>query len=299
MNKIIGFLFRYTGMFFFFKKVITRRKVYVAMFHNPKPEFFEKQLSFLSKHYSFIPVQTLVEALNYKDWSLIPDNSMAITFDDGHKMNYELLEILKRYKARPTIYCCSDIICTNRHYWWAEAKQEDIPRLKRMENKERLRELQHYKGYAINREYAKRHALSKDELLKMLDFVDFGSHTRFHPILTCCDLEEQFDEICISRKNIERNINKDCKHFCYPNGDYDDEVVDIVKAAGYESARTTDIGWNGKNSDPYRLRMVEIKDDDTTNSIVGQLTAIRLFLCYLLKGSFHGRHKALKPSNTK
>lgn len=294
MDSFVGWMFRMTGMFRLFKLAVTRRKVSIVMYHNPDPELFEDHIRFLSRHYSFISMSTLVTAIREKDWSKIPDHSIVVTFDDGHKGNYKLLSIIREYDVKPTIYCCSDIIDTKRHFWWSEASPRDLRVLKRYDNEERLRILGEDSGFHIEKEYNRRHALTKRELMEMKDVVDIGSHTRFHPVLSGCNTVERENEISLSKIKIENDIGTECSHFSYPHGDYDDEIIEMVKAAGYESARTTDVGWNGRRSDPYRLRITVYKDNMSINSLVGQLTGINLFLEYLFKGGFNGRRKKVR-----
>lgn len=272
-----------------------RRKVSIVLYHDPRPDIFEKHVQFLSKHYNFISLNILVSAIKNRDWSLISNNSMVITFDDGHKGNYELLEIIKKYNIIPTIYCCSDIISTNRHFWWKEVGLNEIEGFKKITNAERLNQLEE-KGYSLEKEYNDRQALSLDEINDMMNFVEFESHTKFHPILTCCTKKEKKDEIINSKSNIESVFSNECQHFCYPNGDYDEEVIDIVKSSGYDSARTIDVGWNDINTDPYKLKITGITDDASITQVIAQLTGITMFLRYLSKGSLKGLHKTIKPT---
>jgi hypothetical protein len=50
-----------------------------------------------------------------------------------------------------------------------------------------------------------------------------------------------------------------------------------VRSAGYESARTTDAGFNDLRTDPYRLRVVGTRDDDSLNVLAGQLAGVPVF----------------------
>lgn len=64
-------------------------------------------------------------------------------------------------------------------------------------------------------------------------------------------------ETLLSKKIIEKNIGDECVSFAYPGGGYDRRAKLLVKCAGYESARTVDIGFNDlKNFDPYSLKIM-------------------------------------------
>jgi peptidoglycan/xylan/chitin deacetylase (PgdA/CDA1 family) len=137
-------------------------------------------------------------------------------------------------------------------------------------------------------------ALNQDEIAAMKDFVDFQSHTRFHPVLTTCRDDECGDEIARSKKEVEKLTAKECEHLSYPNGDYTEREIEIVKRAGYRSARTIDVGWNTINTDPYRLKITGIDDDASINMLAAQMTGVIPYLGYLLKGSFNGRHPTIR-----
>ena len=55
-------------------------------------------------------------------------------------------------------------------------------------------------------------------------------------------------EINLAKRMVERKTGYKLKWFCYPRGRFDQRVVKAVKSAGYERARTTRIGFDGK---PY------------------------------------------------
>ncbi|WXK24246.1 polysaccharide deacetylase family protein (plasmid) [Mycetohabitans endofungorum] len=122
--------------------------------------------------------------------------------------------------------------------------------------------------------------------------VDFQSHTRFHPILTCCDDAECEQEITGSRRDIERLTGRPCEHFAYPNGNYGEREIRLLRAAGYRTARTCDVGWNDDATDPFRLRAIDIHDDSSLAWFIAQLTGIPLFLHYARHG---GGWRGRKP----
>ena len=288
-------IIRYSGLFYFIKNYLVYNKITIVLYHNPKPEDFEKHIRFLDKHYSFISMDTVVEAIRQKDWSKIKKNSISITFDDGHAGNFQLLDIIKRYKINPTIYCCSDIIGTNRHFWWKETETKILQSLKNIPNKSRLAILKNKYNYLNVRQYNSRQSLSINEIQSLINHVSIGSHTRFHPILTCSNNSECEDEINTSKYHIENISNNTCNHFCYPNGDYNEEIVRIVKKAGYNSARTTDVGWNDINSDPFKLKITGITDDASINQLIAQLTGVTMYMRYLFAGSLRGKNKTNIP----
>ncbi len=272
---------------------IHKKKASIILYHNPDPQYFKMHITFLNRYFNFIPLDLLVTAIKNKNWTNIPNKAMVITFDDGHKDNYKLFNVFKEFKLKPIIYCCSDIIGTYRHYWWDQIDYKKVEMLKKKNNSERLELLKKYYKHENSKDYDDRQALNWTELNELAEYITIGSHTKYHPILTCCSHSEMKEEIIDSKLNIEKNINVECKHFAYPNGDYDSQVLDYVKNAGYESARTIDVGWNGIHSDPYRLKITGITDNASINLLIAQLTGLTMFMRYLSKGSIRGLHRKI------
>jgi peptidoglycan/xylan/chitin deacetylase (PgdA/CDA1 family) len=83
---------------------------------------------------------------------------------------------------------------------------------------------------------------------------DIGSHTLSHPYLTRLSRREAAEEISASRKKLEDLFGRRIQHFCYPYGDWNEEIRDLVQAAGYETACTTDAGVNTPKESPFALK---------------------------------------------
>ena len=112
------------------------------------------------------------------------------------------------------------------------------------------------------------------EMKEMMERVDFQPHTQFHPILPRCTEGECKQEILESKADLEKFLGVECSHFSYPNGDYTDREIKIVKAGGFRSARATDIGWNTPETMPYQLKAVPITDDAGLMLFRTELTTI-------------------------
>jgi peptidoglycan/xylan/chitin deacetylase (PgdA/CDA1 family) len=83
---------------------------------------------------------------------------------------------------------------------------------------------------------------------------DIGSHTMTHPLLTQVPLDAAKEEISASKKKLEDLFGNPVKHFCYPAGDWNPAIRDLVAAAGYETACTVEPGVNGPNTNPFELK---------------------------------------------
>jgi peptidoglycan/xylan/chitin deacetylase (PgdA/CDA1 family) len=92
-----------------------------------------------------------------------------------------------------------------------------------------------------------------------------GSHTVNHFRLDTVDANVCADQLRESRSHIESVTGEICRHFCYPNGNWNRQVAEAVSAAGYASAVTTTEGFNSVGADLYslkRLHMPQISDAD-------------------------------------
>ena len=264
------------GIPFIVREWLCRNRVAILMYHDVSPDVFAKHIAYLSRHYQIISLDTLVSAIYNKDFSEIPLKSAVITIDDGHAENYALLPIFKQHKIRPTIYVCTQIINTHRHFWFKIAKlsKKEKELLKKLPNAERLTHLKQAANFEGEKEYQDRQALNIDEITEMTQSVDFQPHTQFHPILPQCSEIECKQEILGSKTDLEKILGIECRHFSYPNGDYTEREIEIVKAGGFRSARTTDIGWNSIDTSPYQLKVIPISDDAGLIRFRAELTTI-------------------------
>jgi peptidoglycan/xylan/chitin deacetylase (PgdA/CDA1 family) len=83
---------------------------------------------------------------------------------------------------------------------------------------------------------------------------DIGSHTLTHPWLTRLTVAAAREEIAASRKKLEDTFSRPIRHFCYPYGDWNESVRDLVAEAGYQTACTTNPGVNAPADSPFALK---------------------------------------------
>jgi peptidoglycan/xylan/chitin deacetylase (PgdA/CDA1 family) len=264
------------------RATVARRRVSILMYHRPSPEGLERHLRYLVRRYNVIPLDTLVDALRTGDWRAVPRRALVLTFDDGARELADLVDVLGRYGTRATMYICTGITGTNRRFWF-----EAVPdpwQLMELPNERRLEQLER-SGFALSDEAAERSALSLDELGRVSEVAEIESHTRFHPPLTTCTEHEAALEIGASRGEIEALTGRPCRHFCYPHGYYGERELELVRKAGYDSARTIDFGWNGPRSDPYRLRILGTVDDGPVARLAADLSG----MCFLFRWRETGR----------
>jgi peptidoglycan/xylan/chitin deacetylase (PgdA/CDA1 family) len=83
---------------------------------------------------------------------------------------------------------------------------------------------------------------------------EIGSHTLTHPFLTRISLAQAREEIFSSKKKLEDSFNVRIEHFCYPYGDWNETLRDLVVAAGYKTAFTTISGVNISSDSAFELK---------------------------------------------
>ncbi|WP_375583754.1 polysaccharide deacetylase family protein [Cyclobacterium xiamenense] len=278
MKKIIFALLRYSGLPVLFREVFQRNKVTVLVFHEMDFQTAETSFAYLSKNYNFISLDMLVEAIQRKDSSHLPKKAMVVTFDDGHAGNYALLPVLKKYKVPATIFICSGIIDTGRHYWFREGlDRQTIRHLKEIPNKDRIAFLRS-KGFELEKEYPVKQALSMAQIEEMSPFVSFQSHTVSHPILSRCEDEESEWEISESKRALEKKLKRPINAIAYPNGSYTKREVVFARDAGYACALTVKPGYNSTHSDPFLLRRLDPNDTSDINELIVKSSGIQTVL---------------------
>jgi peptidoglycan/xylan/chitin deacetylase (PgdA/CDA1 family) len=162
-----------------------------------------------------------------------PGRAAVITLDDGYADNVQnALPILVRHGFRATCYVTSSALGAH-NLWDAEA----IGERKRVMSAAQLREW-------------------------VAAGMEVGAHTRTHPRLTQLPRARIEEEVRGSREELEALTGSPVAHFCYPYGDLDEQVVDVVRASGFESATTVRRARARSGDDRYMLPRVLVRQQD-------------------------------------
>ena len=214
-------------------------------FHNPSKALFENTVKwFLKRKYRFLSVKELVDIL--KSQKSFPSSCVIFTVDDGWKENKEnIFSVAQKYSIPVTIFATVDPIEKQEGFWWSyiikaykeKLIQQTVQKLKDVPNSFRRKTVLHTKQLiSIQGE-----ALTIEDVKEMNQhpFMDIGSHTLSHPILTKCSEGLARREIVESKIVLEKWINRPINSFAYPNGNYSTREIDILKENGYEIAFST------------------------------------------------------------
>lgn len=254
------------GIAALWRKLYQHKAVTILCYHDPSPGVMTMHLAWLSKHYNMISLEDYLSWRKGKKVQL-PSCALVVTLDDGHSGNANLFDIYRHHGVKPTIFLCSDIVGTKRRFWWQGVASESRRQfLKRLPDAARLVALRQ-SGFEETQEYADRSALSSEEIGAMRGTVDFQAHTRLHPVLPMCDEQRARDEIFGCKRIFAERFGLETWAFAYPNGDYCDRDVRLVKEAGFDCALTIDAGFNDDRTDLFRLKRILIPDDASVDEL--------------------------------
>lgn len=218
---------------------------------------FEKQVSFLKKHYNILSLSQVHQLLSTR--GKLPPRSLVITFDDGFMDNYEnAYSILRKYSVGATFFVTTGLIGKKKLFWFDRCafiakkikgkltlvskklnhshvidnssnskctSSRLLSFLKRVPNQERVEFVELLERYAAENDikpkgqYALNYPMTWENLAEMKDNgMEIGAHTVTHPILANLSDEEIKDEIVSSKRDIESRLDINCNCIAYPVG---------------------------------------------------------------------------------
>jgi peptidoglycan/xylan/chitin deacetylase (PgdA/CDA1 family) len=83
-----------------------------------------------------------------------------------------------------------------------------------------------------------------------------GSHSLSHPYLTRLSIRDAREQIVTSKKKLEDTFGVPVEDFCYPYGNWNEAVRDLVMEAGYRTACAADYGVNTAETSVFSLRRI-------------------------------------------
>ena len=142
-----------------------------------------------------------------------------------------------------------------------ERCDSDLENCKKISNIERTHILDSIKS----RIKLPREAMKKEDVIRIsrLNHVTIGNHTVNHPITIKCDSDELNYEISEASKVLNLWIDDSILYFAYPNGDFDNREIPILKRNKIKMAFTTipkHIDSSAK-IDPFKVPRFSVNDD--------------------------------------
>jgi peptidoglycan/xylan/chitin deacetylase (PgdA/CDA1 family) len=281
-----------------------RRALRILMYHrfgSPDAQAQRRlndQLAHLKRWYSVMP---LTEAILKLEAATLPSNALVITVDDGRRDFYTTaFPVFRRFGFSATLFLTTNYLDRQGWLWFDEvdhmfgqtqrqsfeletmrlslatlaqraAAAETVKQsVLQIPNGERIRLLENLRAQLdVN---VPKHppepldALHWDDVREMARHgIEFGAHTRTHPILARLESsEEMFAEIDGSKRRIEEELQCEAIHFCYPNGmaaDMTDAAVECVRRAGFKTAVMAEPGVNRPGASLFHLRRIPADSD--------------------------------------
>lgn len=90
--------------------------------------------------------------------------------------------------------------------------------------------------------------------------VTIGSHSVDHSLLDRLDENSVREQLVVSKKTIEQHVGRKCPYFCYPNGNWNNKIVSLLRNTGYVAAITTDKGSNRVGDELMSLRRLSFPE---------------------------------------
>ncbi|MGQ9554111.1 MAG: polysaccharide deacetylase family protein [Anaerolineae bacterium] len=197
-------------------------------------ESFRWQLEYLHRNgYRSITLSDLVAYLA-NGRPLPMGKTVIITFDDGYRDNYEAaFPILKEYGFTATFFLVTGPI------------DEGSPEF-----------------------------LTWQQVIEMHTAgMEFGAHSYTHPDLRDQPVDYVIWQVVGSKEAIEARIEEPVRFFAYPSGAYDDQVIAVLKSAGFWGAVTTSFGCKHTSDDVWTLLRVRVSPQDSERSFADKLGA--------------------------
>jgi peptidoglycan/xylan/chitin deacetylase (PgdA/CDA1 family) len=116
-------------------------------------------------------------------------------------------------------------------------------------------------------------ALDEVKALGKTGLIEIGAHSITHAALSEHDEAAQREEIEGSRRACAAIIGRTPTSFAYPFGDYTAATVELVRAAGFEAACTTDMAPVTARSDVMALPRLQV-EDWSAPQLAGALSAL-------------------------
>ena len=107
--------------------------------------------------------------------------------------------------------------------------------------------------------------------------IAFGGHGAEHRLLTLVSTTEARDEIRKAKDVIDSHLQERVLTFSYPNGNWSQGVVNLVKESGYRIAFTTQPGHVCCKDDRFTMRRVNISEDMTSSTPMFMARIVGLF----------------------
>lgn len=267
MKKLIANILGYLLLLIFGKTALNQfdKQVLSIYFHNPSLFLFKGIIDFLlSKGFRFISEEEYFQIISgEKD---VKGRTAFISFDDGWNGNLKLIPILEKYQIPVTFFIPVRPVITG-NFWWEYAAKvveenqnfKSVEELKKLPNDSRMQLIRN----AAARYELKRSCIELSALKRLSEnpLITIGSHTYHHPITIKCSDEELDFEYRESKKTLEEWLSVEINSFSFPNGDYNQRDLALLKKYNYKMAFTVNPELNSNFISEFQIPRVSINSN--------------------------------------
>lgn len=254
---------------------------------------FRAQMELLSRDYHPLSLDQVVD--NLKRGIDLPSRSVVVTFDDGYADNSEVaMPILNQLGVPATFYVTVDCVERRKLPWpsrlryafrktkvatWSESAVKSWG-LTDFDSRERTYlascdqccqlsgKIQEDFVSSIEEQLQTAVPAALSSLMMTYDQVRtlvhhghiVGSHTMTHPNMAYIPEEEARGELAESKLCLERELKAPVRHFSYPcpamTPHWSEQTLAQSRAAGYDSAVTTNGGVTRRGDNPLSLKRI-------------------------------------------
>ena len=183
------------------------------------PERFEEHLQYLVEQ-GYQSITLADLVIALQTGSALPPKPIIITLDDGYRDAYtNAYPLLVKYHMKATIFIITGLVDDNNPDYLTWAQVAEMS--------------------------------SHD--------IDIESHSVNHPDLCNRDAAYVQHELSASKQAIEARTGRTVRFFCYPSGEYDANVINLLPGEGYWAAVTTVQGIEQKSSNLYELVRLRVR----------------------------------------
>lgn len=224
---------------------------------------FERQVEWIGKHFDVIPLRELVDRVVAKQ---SVRGVAALTFDDAYQGFFNhALGALRALRLPATVFVVSNAAAAPAAFWWDHPATRDNGDDRRRDHW--LRTLQGDARQILDEVGASPSWNPPADLLpadwntiRAADGsdLDVGVHSASHRVLPALSDDDLKRELVESRERVRAATPRTVELFSYPYGWWNERVHRAVRDAGYAGAVTLDYGFNSRESDPWRVRRINV-----------------------------------------
>lgn len=240
------------------------------------PKWLNNVIISLKNNYNLVGVEDFE---NYYHNNNNLKNACHLTFDDGDLSFYNnVLPLIKKHNIPVSTYVSPLIARENKNFWFQEIRgynqkklfevaKEIIndnnlnfqpvamnPFLKTLRIETILKIIKLYQKETNTPPKPPMNMTEKQLIeIKSSGLVEIGAHTLHHPILINESDESAIYEIEKSIDQLSEILNCETRYFVYPNGDYSEREIKILKNKGIKLAFSTEKGKISRDNNIFCL----------------------------------------------